>query len=212
MLPISYWAPERPTLRFRLVCKEANTRSSLPMRLYPTASRVPCWAPSSSPPSCWERWPGVGARYRGVHQPGLRSNRRGAAGEGLGHVQPQSAGPGVADRGQRRRRRQLGGRSRWKSWTTSLRRSSRPAPPPGRTPCAWRVASSDGHPIEGSFTFTATGGCGRRDGGCRGSHDGHRPAGHHAGAAPAGRTRRSRSLERHGLRRRRASASWWPWA
>jgi methionine-rich copper-binding protein CopC len=32
----------------------------------------------------------------------------------------------------------------------------RPGAPAGRYTVRWRVASSDGHPIEGSFTFTAT--------------------------------------------------------
>ena len=58
--------------------------------------------------------------------------------------------------------------------------------PAGQYTVHWRMASSDGHPIEGSFTFTATA-C-WYDGGCRGPHDGHRPAGRHVGAgACAGR-------------------------
>ncbi|WP_426975802.1 copper resistance CopC family protein [Pseudarthrobacter sp. O4] len=36
----------------------------------------------------------------------------------------------------------------------------RPGAPAGVFTVAWRVASSDGHPIEGSFTFTATAGSG----------------------------------------------------
>ncbi|MGY2744036.1 copper resistance CopC family protein [Arthrobacter sp. UYCu723] len=36
----------------------------------------------------------------------------------------------------------------------------RPGAPAGVFTVAWRVASSDGHPIEGSFTFTATSGAG----------------------------------------------------
>ncbi len=62
--------------------------------------------------------------------------------------------------------------------------------PAGQFTVVWRVVSSDSHPIEGTFTFTATAGAagfrdcgsGQLDNACAGSYGGHRPARHHHGA------------------------------
>ena len=61
--------------------------------------------------------------------------------------------------------------------------------PAGAYTVVWRVVSSDSHPIEGSFTFTATAGTTGSTAARRGSHDGNRPAGHHARAVAAGQRR-----------------------
>ena len=201
----------RPTVRFRLVCKEANTRSSLPMRLIRqlrsallgaailAAALLGAVAPASAHDAAESTSPASGATVAAPPE------------TGVGHVQQEPAGARFADAGERRRRRQLGRRRGGDRGQRRLAEAQ--AGGPGRAyTVVWRVVSSDSHPIEGSFTFTATAGSSRLDGGCRGSHDGNRPAGHHAGAGPAGRLLRAVPVEHRDLRWARPSASWSPWA
>ena len=83
--------------------------------------------------------------------------------------------------------------------------------PAGAYTVVWRVVSSDSHPIEGTLHVHGHAGASHGlDGGCRGSHDGHRPAGHHARAVAAGPRRRGAvPVEPGDLCWDGHRASWW---
>ena len=124
----------RPTVRFRLVCKEDNTRSSLTMRLIRqlrsallgaailAAALLGAVAPASAHDAAESTSPAAGATVAAPPE------------TGVGHVQQEPAGARFADAGERCRRRQLGGRRGGDRGQRRLAEAQVRAPRPAPTP------------------------------------------------------------------------------
>ena len=105
----------------------------------------------------FRRRSGRRARRRRVQQPGRWRHRRCACRGGVRHLQQHPARAGLAGQGQRCRR------ADWADGKVEIvdnvaTQKLREGAPAGKYTVPWRVVSSDSHPIEGTFTFTATAG------------------------------------------------------